>query len=303
MLGAGVIGSVYASKLLEAGHELVLLARGRRLADLQASGLILEEAESGQRTVQPVTAVGAVGADDRYDLVLVAVRSEQLASTLPVLSGMRDGSDVLFFGNTAGRQTQLLETLGNRALFGFPAAGGVREGSVIRYVLIAQQQTMLGEPTGETTSRATHLRTVFQSAGFSTTVTANMDGWLLGHAAFVVPIAFARYRVGTDASRLAADRDTLRLMVRATRQAFQALRSTGIAEIPANLRTLYLRLPAVFAVTYWRRVLAGPRGELWFAAHTRAAPEEMRALADDLQAAVRRTGRPAPDLTELFESS
>lgn len=303
VLGAGVIGSVYASKLLEAGHELVLLARGRRLTDLQASGLILEDAESGQRTVQPVTAVGALGADDRYDLVLVPVRSEQLSSTLPVLTGMKDGSDVLFFGNTAGLQAQLVEQLRDRALFGFPAAGGVREGPVIRYVLIGQQQTMLGQATGETTRRTTHLRTVLQGAGFPTTITANMEGWLLGHAAFVVPIAFALYRFDTDASRLAADRDTLRLMVRATRQAFQALRGSGNVEVPANLRTLYLRLPAAFAVTYWRRVLAGPRGELWFAAHTRAAPEEMRALAEDLEAAVRRTGRPAPDLTELLTSA
>lgn len=92
-------------------------------------------------------------------------------------------------------------------------------------------------------------------------------------------------------------------MVRATRQAFQALRSSGNAEIPANLQTLYLRLPAAFAAAYWRRVLAGPRGELWFGAHTRAAPEEMRAVADDLLAAVRRTGRPAPDLTKLLKPS
>ena len=50
VVGAGVIGSVYAGKLLEAGHEVVLLARGRRLSDLQAYGLVLEDAESGRRT-------------------------------------------------------------------------------------------------------------------------------------------------------------------------------------------------------------------------------------------------------------
>ena len=52
VLGAGVIGSVYAGKLLEAGHEVVLLARGSRLADLQSHGLLLEDAESGNRTAQ-----------------------------------------------------------------------------------------------------------------------------------------------------------------------------------------------------------------------------------------------------------
>jgi 2-dehydropantoate 2-reductase len=301
VVGAGVIGSVYAGKLLGAGHEVVLFARGRRLAELLASGLILEDAESGRRTELPVTAVGALDADGpRYDLVLVPVRAEQLAGTLPVVSTMRDGSDVLFFGNTAGRHDQLLEALGDRALFGFPAVGGVRDGPVVRYVLIGQQRTMLGEPTGALTPRLRLLRTVLQGAGFPTTTTARVDGWLLGHAAFVVPIAFALYRVDTDAARLAADRDTLRVMVRATRQAFRALRTSGNVEIPANLAILYLRLPAAFAVIYWRRVLAGPRGELWFAAHTRAAPEEMRTLADDLHVAVLRTGRATPDLTALL---
>ena len=246
VIGAGVIGSVYAGKLIVAGHEVVLLARGRRLADLQASGLILEEAQSGQRTALPVTAVVTLDPTDRYDLVLVPVRAEQLTSTLPLLSSMRDGSDVLFFGNTAGRQAQLVEALGSRVLFGFPAAGGTRDGSVVRYVLIDQQQTMLGELNGAVTSRVRHLKAMLEDAGFRTTITTDMDGWLLGHAAFVVPIAFALYRVDTDASRLAADRDTLRLMVRATRQAFQALRASGNAEIPANLRLLYLQLPANF---------------------------------------------------------
>jgi len=75
VVGAGVIGSVYAGKLLTAGHEVVLLARGRRLADLQASGLILEEAQSGKRTALPVTAVAALDSADRYDLLLVPVCS------------------------------------------------------------------------------------------------------------------------------------------------------------------------------------------------------------------------------------
>lgn len=115
VIGACVIGSVYAGKLLEAGHEVVLLARGRRLADLQASGLILEEAQSGQRTALSAAAVAALDPADRYDLVLVPVRAVQLTSTLPLLTGMRDCSDVVFFGNTTGRQAQLVGALRGRS--------------------------------------------------------------------------------------------------------------------------------------------------------------------------------------------
>jgi 2-dehydropantoate 2-reductase len=300
ILGAGVIGTVYAGKLLQAGHEVMLFARGRRLSDLQARGLILEDAASGLRTELRASAVGELATDDRYDLVLVPVRSEQLASTLPILLAMRDDSDVLFFGNTAGHQGELVAAFGERALFGFPAVGGVRDGPVVRYVLIRQQRTMLGEANGTTTSRLRRLQDVFSDAGFSTRTSANIDGWMIGHTAFVVPIGFALGRVGNDAAKLAAEPRTVALMVRATREAFRALGASGHAELPMNLRILYLWLPAAFVVRYWRGVFASPRGELWFGAHSRAAPEEMRALADELHAAVRRTGRPTPDLDNLL---
>jgi 2-dehydropantoate 2-reductase len=302
IFGAGIIGSVYAGKLLQAGHEVVVLARGDRLSDLQAHGLVLQDAESGDRTVLTVPVVSKVAVGDRYDLVLVAVRSEQVDSTLPVLVAMTDGSDVLFFGNTTGRQPELTAALGNRALFGFPAAGGVQDGPVVRYVLIRQQKTMVGEPNGTTTSRVRQLRDVLSEAGFSARISANISNWQLAHSAFIVPLAFALYRVGVDAARLAADPGTVRLMVLATRQAFAALRAAGNTEIPTNLRSLY-RLPNVFVVAYWRRVLASPRGELWFAAHTRAAPEEMQSLAEQLQAALRRSGRATPDVDRLLAAA
>ncbi len=297
VFGAGVIGSVYAAHLLRAGHEVTMLARGRRLADLTESGLVLDNVQAGQREVLPVTAVDTPAPDARYELVLVAVRAEQLPATLPALAGMPDGPDVLVFGNTAGRSAQLRDALGPRALFGFPAAGGVRDGAAIRYVLIRAQQTMLGEPTGTISDRVQQLRAVLQQAGFPTTISTNIDGWLLGHAAFIVPIAFALYRFDTNPTRLAADRQALYTMVRATREAFRSL--SGTAEIPANLRTLY-RLPTVVVVGYWRRVLAGPRGELWFAAHSRAAPDEMHSMSAELQTAIRRTGQPTPDLDRLL---
>jgi 2-dehydropantoate 2-reductase len=299
VLGAGVIGSVYAAKLLQAGHEVDVLARGSRLADLRSNGLVVQDAESGDRTVLPVRCIEEIGVAERFDLVLVPVRFDQLLSTLPVLTAMRDGSTVLFFGNAAGRRAELVGALGERALFGFPAAGGVRDGPLIRYVLIGQQKTMVGEPDGTTTSRVQHLQAVFSGAGFPAAISSDITGWLLGHAAFVVPIAFALYRVGVDAGRLAADRATMRLMVGATREAFTVLRQTGNREIPTNLRILY-SLPTAFVVAYWRRVLAGPRGELWFAAHSRAARGEMHAVARELQVALRSAGRPTPGLDRLL---
>jgi len=82
VFGAGVIGSVYAAGLLQAGHEVVMLARGRRLSDLQTHGLVLEEADSGNRTVLAVQSVGEPAPGDRYDVVLVPVRSPRQRSAV-----------------------------------------------------------------------------------------------------------------------------------------------------------------------------------------------------------------------------
>lgn len=303
VLGAGVIGSVYAGKLREAGHDVVLLARGQRLLDLRESGLILERADTSGQLRQPVEVVSDVEGQAPFDLVMVPVRSDQLAGVLPILTDMDDASDVLFFGNYPGRQDALLDALGSRVMLGFPAVGGTRVGPIVRYTPISQQRTMLGEPSGPATDRVRRLAETLRAATFPTSISARMNAWLLGHAAFIAPIGCALELADGDAGRLAEDRSLLRLMVRATRQGFHALDAEGVVEIPSNLRALYLRLPAFVAVTYWRRVLSGPRGELWFAAHTRAAPEEMAELALSLRAAVERTGRPAPDLRHLLETA
>jgi 2-dehydropantoate 2-reductase len=296
VVGPGVIGSIYGGLLARSGHDVTLIARGQRLADLRTHGLVLEDADSGHRTEISLPVLAELSPDDHYDLVLVTVRSEQFASTLPMTNSMGDGSDVLMFGNTTGKQAELVTALGQRALFGFPAVGGVRKGPIVRYLAIHQQKTMLGEVDGTSTTRIRRLQTMFDDAGFRTNISANIGGWMIGHSAFVVPIGFALYRFDTDAAALAADARTLRLMVLATRDIFEALNDV---EIPANLRWLYLRMPTAFAVRYWRRVFASPRGELWFAAHGRAAPDEMQALASELRAAVQQTGRPTPHFNAL----
>jgi 2-dehydropantoate 2-reductase len=300
VVGAGVIGSVYAGGLLQSGHAVTLCARGRRLAELSDAGLILHDAHTGRRTAHEVRAVSSPDGVS-CDLVLVAVRRDQLLGTLPPLAAV--DADVMFFGNAAGMTETLAGALGERALFGFPGAGGVRDGAAVRFVLIRQQKTMLADSNRRRSARVQKLAEIFGAAGFPVTISTDPEGWLTAHAAFIVPIGLALLRVDVQPRRLAANEALLATMVRATRQTFRALRAVGNTEIPRNLRTLYLLMPQRFAVRYWRTTLAGPRGELWFAAHTRAAPDEMISLGVALRTAVAATGRRAPDLETLLAAA
>ena len=78
VVGPGVIGSIYGGLLARSGHDVTLIARGQRLADLRAHGLVLEDADSGHRTEISLPVLAELSPDDHYDLVLVTVRSEQL---------------------------------------------------------------------------------------------------------------------------------------------------------------------------------------------------------------------------------
>jgi 2-dehydropantoate 2-reductase len=176
---------------------------------------------------------------------------------------------------------------------GFPGVGGVMTRGVADYVKIRQQPTALPDASDP---RLAALESALSGRGFAVQRVTDMDGWLAYHAAFVACVAAALYRCGTDPVRLAADRATLTLMCRAITGAFAALRTDGTAGLPRNLAVLHSPLLRAVAVRYWARTMRSPMGELCFAAHSRHAEAEMRALGQDVAARI--TNSPA--LTKLL---
>jgi 2-dehydropantoate 2-reductase len=176
---------------------------------------------------------------------------------------------------------------------GFPGVGGVMTLGVADYVRIRQQPTALPEASDP---QLAALESALSGRGFAVQRVSDMDGWLAYHAAFVACVAAALYRCGTDPVRLAADRTTLTLMCRAITEAFAALRTDGTAGLPRNLAVLHSPLLRPAAVRYWARTMRSPMGELCFAAHSRHAEAEMRALGQDVAARITHS----PALTELL---
>ncbi len=277
VIGAGVIGSVYAGHLAEACHDVTLLARGRRLDDLGRSGLRLRRRSRPERAPQ-VAITGEVPAGP-FDLVVVAVRREQ-ATAAAEQAALVSATAVMLFGNYAGMVGALSAAAGRgRAVVaGFPGVGGRIDGGAVTYSLIAQQPTTVGAADGGLVEGPRSIARMLREAGFPTHVERDMEGWLASHAALVVPMAAAVTAAGGHADTLAGRPDLLRAAVRATRASYRAQRRRGRLVIGSSLRLLYLVMPEWFAVRYWSRALRGEFGELAFAAHTRHAWAEMAAL-------------------------
>ncbi len=88
VFGAGAIGAVVGGRLLQAGLDVTLIARGAHLRTLRADGLRLES-PTGTDLVR-VAAVGDPG-DVDWDagqIVLMAVKSQQSLAALCALASV-----------------------------------------------------------------------------------------------------------------------------------------------------------------------------------------------------------------------
>jgi 2-dehydropantoate 2-reductase len=278
IVGAGVIGTVYGAQLGTAGHGISVLAHGDRTEAIAARGLHARDVTSGVETHAPATVVPSAGEPD-VDVVLVALRRDQLQSAAGALAEVTPDALVLFMGNNPAGRSGLHSGSGAQVALGFPGVGGTISAGVATYYKIAQQPTAI-EATDE--PRLAVLADALTMRGLPIQRVVDMDGWLAYHAVFIAVICAALYRRGTDPKRLAHDRATVKLMCLAITQGFQELQGDHIKGCPRNLAVLHNRWLTPVAIRYWARVMRSPMGELAFAAHARHAQPEMRRIADDV---------------------
>ncbi len=303
IFGAGVLGSLYAGRLAAAGQDVALLARGARLQQLRRDGLVLLDEATGHETHPQVRVEEQLGADDAYDLIVVIIRAEQLACALPLLAANQRAPCILFLHNRASSPGPLFDAFGKgRVLLGFPGASGAREPTKIRYRLIPQQSTTLGEPDGHITPRLRQVAETLLKAGFPVAFSRNMDAWLKTHAVLVTAITGAIFDAGGNCAALTAQANRVHRLVLAVRQGFHALRTLGIPIQPRKLAVLFLWLPLFFPVAYWKRYLGQPDAELIFARHAHAAPGEMFELVSQLRTLFGQGHVATPDLDLLWRA-
>ena len=179
IIGLGAIGSTFALHLARAGHEVVVVARGQRLEQLQREGAIVTT--DGARAAVRVSAVFDTSVP--FDLVLVTVLAHQVDAVLPTLAASA-ARTVMFMFNTFAPLTQLRDAVGAaRFAFGFPSVlGTLEEGRLNAQV---QRHGMLTTVTDDTWRR------VFSDAGILSVVHIDIESWLRTHAALVVPFMIA----------------------------------------------------------------------------------------------------------------
>lgn len=299
--GAGVLGSLYAARLQEAGHNVSILARGQRLGDIREHGIVLVDVMTGRTTTTHLTVVEQLEPADAYDLVVVVMGKHQVAAIFPILAANHQTPNILFLHNNAAGPASMIEALGqDRILLGFSGAGGKREGHRIDYLLIKQQPTTLGELDGRTTPRREQIANAFKDAGFPIAISSHIDAALKTHAVFITAIESAICMAGGSNIELAHRRELLLLMVNAIREGFNVLSVLAVPITPFNLHLMFGWMPRWFPILYWQRTLTSKLGEISLAAHANAAPFEIKQLIDEIRTLVRTTSVATPAMDRLY---
>lgn len=299
--GAGVIGSILAGKLSNAGQIVTILDRGPRLSEIRENGILLENGVTGEKTSAYVNTLEVLGPRDYYDLAVVPVRADQLPDILPVLAANHQIPNILIMVNNPKGPGQIVQSLGSeRVVLGFPGMGGGKQGPVILYDIAKPliQPSTFGELDGRVTSRLIEIVTMFKKAGFAGAIEKNMDAWQKTHVSWVSPLADAIYMAGGDNYQLAERPDVIRLMIQAIREDFAVLRKMGVPITPSKFKFVEW-LPMPLQIKFWQKILAGRDIEMLATLHCQNAPQEMQQLATELLALARCTAIPTPSLDRL----
>jgi 2-dehydropantoate 2-reductase len=270
IVGPGSIGSTFAFHLSRAGHDVAVVARGARLAQLEKERAIVTTAN--QRA--PVDVSAALDVTVPWDLVLVTVLDSQVDAVLPALQRSA-AKQVMFMFNTFEPLDRLREAVGaDRFVFGFPAiAAELKEGKlkaqVIPRALAALQITIVTDPAWAET---------FSKAGIATSTQADMHSWLRTHAALVAPLMITADRAYKRGSGLSWSES--RELASGMAEGFTLVRSLGHRLTPSNIET-FSKLPAsLLTLVVW---LASRSSML--VALGRQGPGEARTLIDAMVAA------------------
>lgn len=182
ILGAGVIGSLYALQFRKYGNDVTLLARGKRAEDLQQNGLRYDE--KGTIKSIDINVITKLEDNDVYDVIFVAVRYDQCMEALEVLRNNK--SKVIVTLTNTVSYDEWLSIVGTRLVPGFPGGGGdLKEGILYGQFVSAVQSTLIGEIDGTTSTRVLEVKELLESAKIKVEVHKNIYAFHISHAAFV----------------------------------------------------------------------------------------------------------------------
>lgn len=176
LIGAGRIGSVLAFHFARAGHDVTVVARGKRLDALRREGAIVNVDDRRA----PVSVLAELDPATPYDLAVATLPEHQIGDVLPSLAASQAKTILLMFNTFEGTARYRSVIGAERFAFGFPNMTAALVDQRLRYRVDGSGMV--------TTLSTTTLATLFRDAGLPSEWEEDMDAFLRSHVALAVPL-------------------------------------------------------------------------------------------------------------------
>ena len=295
VFGAGVLGCNLARNLFRAGKDVTLLARGSWADEIRQNGLRIKDKFSPRLSVSRIPVVTELKPEDRYDVIFVVVRYTQIDSILDALRA-NGTKNIVFVGNNVRAEALAASLPEKNVLFAFALSAGHRESD--RVASIDLKKITIGQLRGAPSNEPLIGR-VFEGTKYKVVYQPNMGDYLLCHAAFVIPAAFACYKTDGDLKKLKGNTAYLSRMIDANIEGYRAIRNAGHEILPKEDADFEGAAYRKTCLRFFKLMCATSLGKICASDHAMNAVGEMSALNRDLKAFFDEQGAPYPVWREL----
>ncbi|GIP26375.1 hypothetical protein J23TS9_15050 [Paenibacillus sp. J23TS9] len=282
IFGAGVIGSMYAIKLIEAGFDVSLFAQSNRFKSLRENGL--QYIEKGTvRSIQ-VNVLDTLENDDVYDFIFVTVRYDRSESALLALKDNQSKNIVTMTSNSIGFSSWL-DIVGERLLPAFPGFGGQIKDGVLhaRFLPKMIAATAFGEMNGVVTERIENLAELFATAKLPYVIKKDMQAYLITHSVSDIAMLSVLHAENKIIDKKTArTRKTARKITVTLKTYLRAIQKAGVSIDPPMLK-MVLKFPNLFLDLFFMAWLRTKMvRDMMLPDYANSANNEMVQLSNDL---------------------
>ena len=277
--GAGVLGCNLARNLFRAGKDVTLLARGKWAEEIRKNGLRIKDKFSPRTSVSRIPVVTELKPAEIYDVIFVVLRYTQLDSALDTLRANQT-KNIVFVGNNVRARALAASLPEKNVLFAFALSAGHRESD--RVVSIDLKKITIGQLPGAA-SNAGLIGEIFSGTKYKVVYEPNMEDYLLCHAAFVMPAAFACYKTDGNLKKLKGDTAYLERLIDANIEGYRAIRNAGHAILPKADADFESEKYRKNCLRFFKLMCATSLGKLCASDHAMNATDEMSALNRDIK--------------------
>ena len=270
--GAGVIGSLYAALLADAGYDTSIYARGKRLEILKNNGLLYKKNQDLIKA--KIKIIEEVPNDDIYDFILLTVRENQLYEALTELKNNKSNTIVTMV-NSLDSYKKWEDIVGTgRILPAFPGAGGsINDDGILDASLTPRiiQPTTFAEISGNKSEKTKQFSKILRHA----------------HIPYQKVVDADAYYEADCSERAGRDWKIMKKTAKRLKRNFNFLRKQSGRLLPGKMN-IFCFLPLSILAIMLVITFESSFGDKFMYQHAMKAPDEMRELHKQFYAYLKR---------------